>query len=87
MKGKIIRVEGHTDDVPTDPKGPYPTNWELSLARAMAVVSHLQEHGVDPTLLSAAGYGQYHPISKNDTADHRSQNRRIEIVLAANNGR
>lgn len=82
VKGKIIRVEGHTDDVPTDPKGPFPTNWELSLARAMAVVRHLQDHGVDPTRLSAAGYGQYQPIASNDTPEHRSLNRRIEIVLA-----
>jgi chemotaxis protein MotB len=82
VKGKVIRVEGHTDDVPTDPKGPYPSNWELSLARAMAVVAHLQGAGVDPTLLSAAGYGQYHPIAKNNSPENRSKNRRIEIVLA-----
>jgi chemotaxis protein MotB len=82
VRGKIVRVEGHTDDVPTDSKGPFPSNWELSLARAMAVVRHLQDHGVDPTLLSAAGYGQYHPIAPNDGPENRSQNRRIEIVLA-----
>lgn len=83
VTGKIVRVEGHTDDVPTDPKGPFPSNWELSLARAMAVVKHLQDHGVDPTVLSAAGYGQYHPIAPNDSPENKSQNRRIEIVLAA----
>ena len=82
VKGKIIRVEGHTDDVPTDPKGQFPSNWELSLARSMAVVRSLQDAGVDPTRLSAAGYGPYQPIAANDTADHRSLNRRIEIVLA-----
>jgi chemotaxis protein MotB len=83
LRGKIVRVEGHTDDVPTDPKGAFPTNWELSLARAMAVVRYLQDKGVDPTLLSAAGYGQYHPIAPNDSPENRSLNRRIEIVLAA----
>jgi chemotaxis protein MotB len=82
LQGKIVRVEGHTDDVPTDPKSAFPTNWELSLARAMAVLKYMQDQGVDPTLLSAAGYGQYHPIAPNDSSDNRSQNRRIEIVLA-----
>jgi chemotaxis protein MotB len=82
VKGKIIRVEGHTDDVPTN-KGAYKTNWELSVARALAVVRCLQDDGVDPGLLSAAGYGEYHPIAPNDSAENRSLNRRIEIVLAA----
>lgn len=81
VRGRIIRVEGHTDDVPTG-GGQFPTNWELSLARAMAVVRSLQDSGVDPTSLSAAGYGQYQPIVANDTPEHKSQNRRIEIVLA-----
>ncbi|WIG94895.1 OmpA family protein [Myxococcus sp. SDU36] len=81
VQGKIIRVEGHTDDVPTG-GGQFPSNWELSLARAMAVVRSLQNAGVDPTFLSAAGYGQYQPIAANDSAENRSLNRRIEIVLA-----
>lgn len=81
VQGKIIRVEGHTDDVPTS-GGQFQTNWELSLARAMAVVRTLQDAGVDPTRLSAAGYGQYQPIAANDSAENRSLNRRIEIVLA-----
>ncbi len=81
VKGKIIRVEGHTDDVPLN-KGPYKTNWELSVARALAVVKSLQDNGVDPALLSAAGFGEYHPIAPNDSPQNRSLNRRIEIVLA-----
>ncbi|MBU8898716.1 chemotaxis protein MotB [Corallococcus sp. H22C18031201] len=85
VKGKIIRVEGHTDDVPTG-GGAFPTNWELSLARAMAVVHSLQDSGVDPTMLSAAGYGQYQPIAPNDSQEHKSLNRRIEIVLAPSLG-
>jgi chemotaxis protein MotB len=86
VKGKIIRVEGHTDNDPVDPKGPFPSNWELSLARAMAVVQHFQDQGVDPTKLSVAGYGPYQPIAANDTPAHKSQNRRIEIVLANGDG-
>jgi chemotaxis protein MotB len=82
VKGKIIRVEGHTDDVPLH-KGPYKTNWELSVARALAVLKSLQDNHVDPALLSAAGFGEYHPIAPNDSAQNRSLNRRIEIVLAA----
>jgi chemotaxis protein MotB len=82
VQGRVIRIEGHTDDVPTG-GGAFPTNWELSTARALAVVRYLQENGVDPSRLAGAGYGQYQPIAPNDTAEGRSQNRRIEIVLAA----
>lgn len=82
LSGKTIRVEGHTDDVPTAPGSPFPTNWELSSARALAVVRFLQEAGVDPTHLAAAGYGEFQPIAPNGTPEGRSQNRRIEIVLA-----
>ena len=81
LQGKTIRVEGHTDDVPTG-KSAFPTNWELSTARALVVVRFLQQAGVDPTRLAAAGYGEYQPIAPNDTPEGRSQNRRIEIVLA-----
>lgn len=85
IQGKMIRVEGHTDNVPTG-GGAFPTNWELSNARAIAVVRYLQEKGVDPTLLAAAGYSQYQPVASNDTPEGRSLNRRIEIVLAPADG-
>jgi chemotaxis protein MotB len=81
VQGKVIRVEGHTDNVPTT-GGPWPSNWELSTARALAVVRALQEKGVDPTKLAAAGYGEFQPIAGNDTPEGKSLNRRIEIVLA-----
>jgi chemotaxis protein MotB len=81
MKGKIVRVEGHTDDRPIG-SAAFPSNWELSGARALAVVRFLQERGVDPAVLAGAAYSQYRPISGNDTPEGRSQNRRIEIVLA-----
>lgn len=82
MEGRSVRVEGHTDDVPTSQGGPFASNWELSAARALAVVRFLQDAGVDPTRLSGAGHGEYQPVSPNDTPEGRSQNRRIEIVLA-----
>jgi chemotaxis protein MotB len=81
VQGKVIRVEGHTDNVPVG-AGTWGSNWELSAARALAVVRALQDKGVDPTRLAAAGYGEYQPIAPNDTPEGKSQNRRIEIVLA-----
>jgi chemotaxis protein MotB len=81
LQGKLIRVEGHTDNVPTNSGGPFPTNWELSSARALAVVRFMQESGVDPTRLSAAGFAEFQPVAANDTPEGRGQNRRIEIVL------
>jgi chemotaxis protein MotB len=82
IQGKLIRVEGHTDNVPTGGAGGFATNWELSSARALAVVRFLQETGIDPTKLAAAGYGEFQPIAANDTPDGRSLNRRIEMVIA-----
>jgi chemotaxis protein MotB len=84
LTDKWIRVEGHTDNVPiAKPLRPtYPTNWELSAARAITVVRFLQEHaGVPPKMLMAAAFGQYQPIAPNDTAANKQKNRRIEIVL------
>jgi chemotaxis protein MotB len=80
VQGKVIRVEGHTDNVPASGSA-FASNWELSSARALAVVRFLQEQGVDPTKLAAAGYGEFQPIGSNDTPEGRSLNRRIEIVL------
>ena len=82
LKDRIVRVEGHTDDVPIH-SAAFPSNWELSAARAIAVVRFLQDQGVDPAKLAAAGYGEWRPIAGNDTPEGRAQNRRIEITLAA----
>ena len=83
-KDQNIVVEGHTDDVPIGLGliEKYPTNWELSAARAVGVVRFLQEKGwLEPKRLSAVGYSYYKPVASNDTADGRRQNRRIEIIL------
>jgi len=84
LSDKWIRVEGHTDNVPiAKPLQPtYPTNWELSAARATTVVRFLQEQaGVPPKMLVAAAFGQYQPIAPNNTPANKQKNRRIEIVL------
>ncbi len=81
---KQIRIEGHTDDVPIGArlKGRFPTNWELSTARATSVVRYLiEEGGVDRASLSAVGYADTRPLAGNDTEEGRTANRRIEIAL------
>ncbi len=84
VKDKRIQVEGHTDNVKivSSLKAKFPTNWELSTARATEVVRYLQESGgIDPKLLSATGYSEYQPVASNDTDEGKQKNRRIEIVL------
>jgi len=84
IKDKRIQVEGHTDNVPivSGLKKRFPTNWELSTARATEVVRYLQESGgLDPKLLCATGYSEYQPVATNDTNEGKRKNRRIEIVL------
>ena len=76
-----IRIEGHTDDVPIR-TSKYQSNWELSTARASAVVEHLvTTGGLAPERLSAAGYGEFHPRVPNDSPANRAANRRIDIVI------
>jgi len=86
IEGKRIQIEGHTDNDPIGGKlkEKFPTNWELSASRALAVVHFLQsEVGIDAQRLSGAGYGEYQPAALNDTAEGKAVNRRIEIVLLA----
>jgi len=82
----LIRVEGHTDNVPIGErlKSTYFSNWELSAARASAVVRYFQYgHGIDPVRLEAVGYAEYRPIAPNDSDTNRQRNRRVSIELAA----
>jgi len=81
---KDIRIEGHTDSVPIGErlKYKYPSNWGLSAARATEIARYLQDVAkVNPTRISAVGYGKFRPIADNDTAKGRGVNRRIEIQL------
>ena len=84
VEDKQIQVSGHTDSNPISEKltTQWPTNWELSVARAVNVVRFLEEKaGVPPKTLLASGYGQHHPIASNKNAHGRARNRRIEILL------
>jgi chemotaxis protein MotB len=85
IQGRLFQVAGNTDNVPIQTAA-FPSNWELSTARAVAVVKLLVSQGVDPKELSAAGYGEYDPVAGNDSADGRAKNRRIEITLQPNLG-
>ncbi|MEO9264568.1 MAG: OmpA family protein [Candidatus Baltobacteraceae bacterium] len=79
--GNLIRVEGFTDNVPIHTSS-YPTNWELSTSRAVNVARYLVERDkMNPTRVSAAGYGEYKPRNSNATEQERQQNRRVDIVL------
>ncbi|SMP08133.1 chemotaxis protein MotB [Desulfurobacterium pacificum] len=75
-----ITIEGHTDSTPIHTKR-FPSNWELSAARATTVLRLFMQCGYDPNKLSAAGCGQYRPIAPNTTPEGRAKNRRIEIVI------
>jgi chemotaxis protein MotB len=84
VKDKRIEVDGHTDNVQivSSLKKRFPTNWELSTARATEVVRYLQEEGgLDPHRLSATGFAEYMPVAPNATDEGKHKNRRIEIVL------
>lgn len=77
----FIRIEGHTDDIPIDTPR-FPSNWDLSSARAITILKYLiGEHGFDPHKLSAVGYGEYRPVTANDTPTGRAKNRRVDILV------
>ncbi|NPV71243.1 MAG: flagellar motor protein MotB [Firmicutes bacterium] len=76
-----IRVEGHTDDLKINTER-FPSNWELSAGRSSAVARYfIDRHGMPPTRLSIAGYGEYRPIAPNDSESNRRRNRRVDIVI------
>jgi chemotaxis protein MotB len=81
---KVIRVVGHTDNVPIKTRV-FPSNWELSVARATTVVRFLQENGIPPERMVASGRAEYQPVAENDTPEGRKKNRRIEITLIDKN--
>ncbi len=84
---KVIRIVGHTDNVPISKSAQkiFPSNWELSVARATTVVRYLQEVGIPPERMIASGRAEYQPIAENETPEGRKKNRRIEITLIDKN--
>lgn len=78
----IVRVDGHTDRVPIGTQQ-YPSNWELSTARALAIVRFMITQGVPAQRLAATGFGEFHPLDTGDTTEAYARNRRIEIKLTA----
>jgi chemotaxis protein MotB len=75
-----IRVEGHTDDRPIH-TGPFPSNWELSAARAASVVHQFTKQGIDPLRLEIVGFGEFHPRQPNDSGEGRNANRRVAVLV------
>lgn len=75
-----VQVEGHTDDVPISTAA-FPSNWELSAARAASVVHYLARTGIEPWRMAAVGMGEHRPIAENDDAQGRAANRRVKIVV------
>ena len=80
-ESKVIRVVGHTDNVPLAKSASFPSNWDLSVARATTVVRFLQDSGIPPERMVPSGRGEYEPVAPNDTPEGRQKNRRIEIML------
>ena len=78
--GNVIRIEGHTDNVPIS-TARYRSNFELSTARSTNVIAYLVAQGLEALRMSAAGYGEFHPLVSNETAEGRAMNRRVDLVV------
>jgi chemotaxis protein MotB len=81
MAGRKFRVEGHTDNVPTEPRGPFATNWELSAMRAINILHYLADYGVDDRRCQVSGFADTVPLASNDTPEGRAYNRRVDVIL------
>lgn len=80
---RAITVEGHTDNIPVEQHPKYDSNWDLSTARGIAAIKFFQQHNeVDPKRLRVVGFGEFHPVASNESAEGRQLNRRIEIKLS-----
>jgi chemotaxis protein MotB len=80
-RDNAVKIEGFTDNQPIR-TGRFPSNWELSAARAAAVVRMLTMEGIEPERLAAVGYGQYQPVARNDTEEGRRRNRRVVLMIS-----
>jgi chemotaxis protein MotB len=81
LTGKKFRIEGHTDSTPIDPTGPWPSNWDLSVARAINVLHYLSDLGISENRFQVAGFADTMPVSSDDTPEGRAYNRRVDIII------
>jgi len=81
LAGRKFRIEGHSDNIPTDPDGEWETNWELSTDRAVNVLHYLVDFGVNEDQFQVAGFSDTAPIASNDTPEGRAYNRRVDIIV------
>jgi chemotaxis protein MotB len=81
LSDRTFKIEGHTDEGPTDPDGPWSTNWELSAARSANVLHYLVDFGADDSQFQISGFSSYRPVAPNDTEEGRAYNRRVDVVI------
>jgi chemotaxis protein MotB len=81
IRGRKFRIEGHTDDVPVDPDGPWESNWELSTARSISVLHYLTDIGVEERRFQVAGFAATAPVASDDTPEGRAYNRRVDVII------
>jgi chemotaxis protein MotB len=81
LKDRKLRIEGHTDDEATDPAGPWEDNWDLSTARSISVLHYLTDIGIEEKRFQVAGFADTMPVARNDTAEGRAYNRRVDIIV------
>jgi chemotaxis protein MotB len=81
LKGRKLRIEGHTDNEATDPNGPWQDNWDLSTARSISVLHYLTDIGIDEKRFQVAGFADTMPVARNDTAEGRAYNRRVDVIV------
>jgi chemotaxis protein MotB len=81
LQDRKLRIEGHTDNETTDPAGPWQDNWDLSTARAISVLHYLTDIGIEERRFQVAGFADTMPVARNDTAEGRAYNRRVDVII------
>lgn len=81
VSDRTFRIEGHTDSLPTDPAGLFPSNWDLSVARSLSVLRYLEDFGVNDDQFQVMGLADTRPLYDNDTAEGRAYNRRVDVII------
>jgi chemotaxis protein MotB len=81
LADRTFRIEGHTDNIPTDPAGPWLSNWDLSTDRALAVLRYLVEFDAEESQFQVMGLGEHRPLYDNATPEGRAYNRRVDLII------